>query len=139
MKPELLAAYRAALHGARAAESRGDLPAAFAQLERAHVLGQRFLLPHLATHGAMLRLGWRRRDGREIAGQLLRLLATLPGWLSGWVPKGNTGGADVSALRPMPVPADLQPLLADFRVGRDVALRLAVYAVLAWGVLAWMD
>jgi hypothetical protein len=28
-----------------------------------------------------------------------------------WVPVGNTGGANVSAFRPMPVPEDLQRLL----------------------------
>lgn len=133
MKPAIREAYQAALHNARAAKAAGDLDAAFAQLERAHILGQRYLWPHLVTHAHMLRLGWRRRDLREIAGQLLRLGATLPGWLSGWVPKGNTGGANVSALKPMPIPADLLPLLADYRVGRDVAARLLM--VLASAVL----
>jgi hypothetical protein len=28
-----------------------------------------------------------------------------------WVPVGNTGGANVSAMRPMPVPSDLQAIL----------------------------
>jgi hypothetical protein len=28
-----------------------------------------------------------------------------------WVPVGNTGGANVSAARPMPVPSDLQAIL----------------------------
>ena len=53
----------------------------------------------------------RRRDGREIAGQLLRLLLAVPGSVSGRYPVGNTGGADVSAFSPMPVPDDLRPLL----------------------------
>ncbi|KQW46772.1 hypothetical protein ASD88_09250 [Pelomonas sp. Root662] len=132
MPPALRLAYQLALQEALAAERRGELAVAFVQLERAHILGQRYLWPHIVTHGAMLRIGWRRRDAREVAGQLLRLLATLPGWLSGWVPKGNPGGADVSALKPMPVPADLQPLLADYSVGRDVVRRLALYGALAW-------
>lgn len=132
MKPAIRHAYQAALHEARAAEAAGKFDTAFAQLERAHILGQRFLLPHLVTHVHMLRIGWRRRDAREIAGQLLRVVATLPGWLSGWVPKGNTGGANVSALKPMPIPADLQPLLADYHVGRDVTARVLLFgAVLA--------
>jgi hypothetical protein len=29
-----------------------------------------------------------------------------------WVPAGNTGGANVSALRRMPVPPDLERILA---------------------------
>lgn len=130
------------MSNARAARDRGELQAAFAELERAHILGQRFLWPHIVTHLAMLRIGWLSRDWREVIGQLLRLVATLPGWLSGWVPKGNPGGASVSALKPMPIPADLQPLLADFEVGRDVAIRLIAYsliALLGLGALAWLD
>jgi hypothetical protein len=29
-----------------------------------------------------------------------------------WVPEGNTGGANVSAIQPMPIPADLRDLLS---------------------------
>ena len=53
----------------------------------------------------------RRRDGREIAGQLLRLILAVPGSVSGRYPVGNTGGADVGAFSPMAVPDDLRPLL----------------------------
>lgn len=127
MKALVRTAYQVALSNARAAERRGELDAAFAELERAHILGQRHLVPHIVTHLGMLRIGWRRRDVREVVGQVMRLVATGPGWLSGWVPKGNPGGANISALKPVPLPPDLQPLLADFSVGRDVAKRLAVY------------
>jgi hypothetical protein len=54
----------------------------------------------------------RRRDTRELAGQTIRLLLGVPGSVSGRYPVGNTGGADVSAFQPMPVPGDLRPLLA---------------------------
>ena len=131
MKPAVRTAYQQALAIARAAEARGELDTAFSALERAHVLGQRFLRPHIVTHWGMLRIGWRRRDARELRGQIGRLAATLPGWLSGWVPKGNTGGANVSPLKPMPLPADLQPLLADHHVGRAVAWRLVGVAGVA--------
>jgi hypothetical protein len=59
----------------------------------------------------MLGAAARRRDGREVAGQLLRLVLAVPGSLTGRYPAGNTGGADVSAFRPMPVPDDLRTLL----------------------------
>lgn len=142
MKPAVRTAYQNALSNAQAAEARGDLDGAFAELERAHILGQRHLLPHIVTHLRMLRIGWKRHDRREVAGQVVRLMATLPGFLTGWVPKGNPGGANISALKPVPLPADLQPLLADFSVTRDVAKRIVVYgsaAVLAFGALAAMD
>ena len=131
MKPAVKTAYRSAMQFARAARERGDLQSAFSALERAHILGQRYLIPHIVTHLHMLRIGWQRRDHREIVGQLVRLLATLPGYLSGWVPKGNPGGANVSAVRPMPLTGDLALLLGDFHVWRDVARRALVYGTIA--------
>ena len=66
---------------------------------------------HVRTHVAMLGAGIRRHDRREIVGQLLRLVVAGPGSLTGRYPVGNTGGADVNALTPMPIPADLIPFL----------------------------
>jgi hypothetical protein len=51
--------FEAELQAARLATSRRDLPTAFAHLERAHILGQRWALPHTHTHLLMLRHGWR--------------------------------------------------------------------------------
>jgi Protein of unknown function (DUF3703) len=123
MKAELKAAYDAELHKAAAAQRNGALDQAFAHLERAHILGQRYLVPHLATHWRMLQIARARRDRRETRGQIARLLAVFLGYVTGWVPKGNTGGANVPAIKPMPPPADLAPLLADYNVSRDVMVR----------------
>ena len=60
----------------------------------------------------MLVAAIRRRDRREVVGQLLRLVLAGPGSLTGRYPVGNTGGADVNALTPMPIPADLIRYLA---------------------------
>ena len=59
----------------------------------------------------MLGATLRRHDRREVVGQLLRLVVAAPGSLSGRYPVGNTGGADVSALQPMPIPEDLRAVL----------------------------
>jgi hypothetical protein len=59
----------------------------------------------------MLGYGVRQRSSREILGQVMRLLVAAPGTWSGRYPVGNTGGARVSALLPMPVPDDLQAIL----------------------------
>jgi len=80
-------------------------------LERAHILSQPMAGAHVRTHVAMLAYGLRRRDAHEIVGQLLRLVVAAPGSWTGRYPVGNTGGADVSALRPMPVPDDLRAML----------------------------
>ena len=94
---------------ARAAFSRGDLREAFRLAERAHILGQPWFDAHSWTHWLMLKVGWRRRDAREVLGQVLRL--STGGLLSliGRLPHGNTGGADVPPTKPMPVPEDLRP------------------------------
>lgn len=91
----------------------GNLKAAFAALERAHVLGQRDFLSHLRVHGRMLRIGWRARDVREVVGQITRLALVPLGHVSGRLPLGNTGGANVDAFAPMPIPPDLAHLLEE--------------------------
>jgi Protein of unknown function (DUF3703) len=96
---------------AREARARGDLAGEWRHLERAHILSQPLAWPHLVTHAGMLGAAWRRSDRREYAGQLIRLFLAVPGSLSGRYPVGNTGGADVSAFLPMPVPDDLRSLL----------------------------
>ena len=96
---------------ARAARQRNDVEGEWGQLERAHVLSQPMAVPHVRTHVAMLGYGLRRRDRREIVGQLVRLVVAAPGTWTGRYPVGNTGGANVSALKPMPIPDDLQAVL----------------------------
>ena len=53
----------------------------------------------------------RQRKLREVAGQAWRTVAAALFTAFGLVPHGNTGGSNVSGLRPMPVPPDLQRLL----------------------------
>lgn len=109
MKPALLAAIRTEL--ALAQSLRGtDRAGAFRHLERAHVLSQRYSFWHARVHLRMLAHGLQHRDYREIFGQLTRTVAALL-FSRLWVPVGNTGGANVSAFRPMPVPDDLRALL----------------------------
>lgn len=110
MSPRM-AAFKAAMSEASRRLAASDAPAAFVLLERAHVLGQRDFVPHLRVHLRMLRVAWSIGDGREIRGQLLRIVLTPIGHLFGRLPIGNTGGANVSAFEQMAIPPDLQPLL----------------------------
>jgi uncharacterized protein DUF3703 len=112
MHPQLQSAFDAELRSARQAFANDDLDLAFVHFERAHVLGQWYVRTHTAAHLGLLRVGWRRRDLREIVGQLLRLPGGMLGSALGRVPRGNTGGANVSAFREMPIPPDLRSLLA---------------------------
>jgi hypothetical protein len=112
MKPEAIAVFDAAMRAARDARDGGALDVAFAHYERAHIVAQRHPWRHACAHVGMLAIGFARRDAREIVGQLFRIPAALTKSRL-WVPRGNTGGANVSAFAPMPVPADLAPLLDD--------------------------
>lgn len=116
MSPYVKTHFSAEMHAARQAYGQGDYADAFAHLERAHILGQRWFWPHTVSHGWMLRVGWQMKDRREIIGQLLRLFLTPLGHLTGRLPIGNNGRASVSAFAPMPVPDDLAAIL---RAGTD--------------------
>ena len=99
------------LDAADLAEARAERALAFRHLERAHVLGQAATVEHVRVHWRMLLWSLRHRQSREAAGQLGRLAAAALMTGFGWLPDGNTGGADVSAFRPMPIPPDLQHLI----------------------------
>lgn len=130
--------FRDEMGAARAAMTRGDHAAAFARLERAHILGQLSFPDHVVAHIWMLRVAWARRDGRELRGQVLRLAATVPGHLFGWLPIGNTGGADVSPLKPMAIPADLEPYFRDFSLKRQILRQGLILGVAAALVGVWV-
>lgn len=106
MSPDLRSAFTLEMSAAKAAYAEGDMASAFGKLERAHILGQRALWPHIITHWWMLKVAWRKADWREIRGQITRMIAAVFGYIFGWVPLGNTGGANVSPIKPMPIPAE---------------------------------
>jgi hypothetical protein len=103
-------AYEREVERADQALQQRDFETAFRHLERAHVLAQRMTGRHTFIHWRMLIAGLRRGDLREVVGQLPRIVASIL-FSCLWVPRGNSGRARVSALKPMPVPADLRHLV----------------------------
>ena len=101
----------AEIDAARGAEARGDIAAAFAHLERAHVLGQASTRLHVRVHWLMLVWGLHQRRVGEVAAQLLRVAGAVTKTAVGLVPAGNTGGANVSPFRPLPIAPELQRLI----------------------------
>lgn len=89
----------------------GDGRAAFSHLERAHILSQYSTRDHVRVHLAMLRWGIAQRNGWEVFGQIVRVIAAATKTAIGWVPVGNTGGANVSPIKPMPLPEDLAQII----------------------------
>lgn len=107
------------LQAAQAAEQAGDPSSAFRHLERAHVLGQASTVQHVRVHMKMLMWGLRHHDRREILGQVTRLIGAATKTWAGLIPRGNTGGASVSAFKPMAIPDDLAGLIAVARSPRQ--------------------
>jgi hypothetical protein len=99
------------LGAARAARRLGNAATAFSRLERAHVLGQAATLLHVRVHWHMLLWGLRERSAKEALGQALRIAGAAVMTPFGLVPRGNTGGTNVSPFKPMPIPRDLQRLI----------------------------
>ncbi|MAY20502.1 MAG: hypothetical protein CL955_07775 [Erythrobacteraceae bacterium] len=97
------------------ADGAADPSVAFAHLERAHILSQYSTRDHVRVHAAMLRWGMAQWNPREVAGQVLRIVAAATKTAFGWIPVGNTGGANVSPIKPMPLPADLAVIIAHYR------------------------
>ena len=98
----------------RAARTGNDPAKAWIALERAHILSQPYLVPHLANHWEMLKFSAAERDVKEIVGQIARLALAPLGSLTGRIPVGNTGRSDVSAFKSMPIPEDLRDDLARY-------------------------
>jgi hypothetical protein len=97
----------------KAADSIKDnnFVSAFQYLERAHVLGQAVTVEHTRVHWLMLKIGWKNRDWREIFGQMFRIVGASTKTPLGIYPTGNTGGANVSPFKPLPIPDDLQKII----------------------------
>lgn len=126
MDKDLRNAFRHEFKAARLYYRAGNKAAASHHLERAHILGQQALWPHLRTHWWMLKVGFRRGDGREIMGQVVRMGAAVLGWAVGWVPPGNTGGTDVPLLKAMPIPAEFAHFFEGHNANRHLRRRMAI-------------
>ena len=100
------------LDAADAGKLRGELSGSFENLERAHVLSQVSTREHVRVHWQMLVWAVRRRDPREIVGQVFRIVGAATKTAIGLIPTGNTGGSNVSPFKRMPIPEDLADILA---------------------------
>ncbi len=88
--------------------ARADAEHEFAHLERAHVLGQASTREHVRVHWRMLLLGLAAsRCARVRSARCFASSARPRRRSSAWCPAGNTGGANVSPVRPMPLDPEL--------------------------------
>ena len=113
MKQALRTAFEAELARGISLYQQGREDEAIKHLETAHVMGQRYVGPHVRSHWWMLRVEVKRASISGVLGQALRIVLGTVGSLTGIVPHGNTGGTNVSMFKSLPIKNDLQKLMAD--------------------------
>ena len=97
---------------ARAAVETGNFEVAWTALQRSHILGQAYPLPHATAHWEMLKLAWRQRDLKEIAGQLMPTVLAIPlTLLFGRKRYLRDGRVNISDSERMSIPNDLLQIL----------------------------
>lgn len=104
--------YRYELNRYKTEFAQRNMQQAWHHLERAHILAQVWPREHSYVHWRMLLFGIHIKSGREILGQIPRLLLGGVKSFVGNVPIGNTGGANVPPLREMEIPEDLRQILS---------------------------
>lgn len=90
--------------------SNRHLTGAWNHLERAHIIGQKYPYAHTLVHWEMLKFGIRIKSGKEIIGQIPRLIFGGVKSFVGKIPVGNPGGANVPPLKPFPIEPGLQDI-----------------------------
>lgn len=108
----LLPYYSLELNAAKEAMKTQNYSLAWHHLERAHILGQRYPVPHSEVHWKMLLFGIRIKNMKEVFGQIPRLLVGGVKSFVGTIPVGNPGGANVPPMRPFPIEEDLASIFA---------------------------
>ena len=81
-------------------------------MERAHIIGQKYPYAHTFVHWKMLQFGIKIKSGKEIMGQIPRLIFGGVKSFVGKIPVGNPGGANVHPLKPFPIEKELENIFA---------------------------
>ena len=92
--------------------SKENLKSAWNLLERAHIIGQKYPYAHTFVHWKMLQFGIKIKSGKEIIGQIPRLIFGGVKSFVGKILVGNPGGANVPPLKPFPIGKELQDIFA---------------------------
>jgi len=117
MHKNLRNAFNAEMSLGRGFYSKAQYEDAFRHFERAHVLGQFYVVPHVRSHIWMFIIGIRTGNIREILGQAIRIPLGMIGSALGKVPPGNTGGANIKLSTTLPIPDDLKIHLDQDKTG----------------------
>lgn len=111
--------YKIELENYQAEFTSGNLKSAWNHLERAHIIGQKYPYTHTVVHWKMLRFGIKIKSGREVIGQIPRLIFGGVKSFVGKIPVGNPGGANVPPLKPFPIERELQEIFIKAGIALD--------------------
>ncbi len=117
MPPALKPYFEAELEKYQNNFSSGNLKSAWNHLERAHILGQKYPYAHTLVHWRMLQFGISIKSGREVLGQIPRLIFGGLKSFVGKIPVGNPGGANVPPLKSFPIQKELKAIFIRAGVG----------------------
>jgi hypothetical protein len=117
VKSKLKAAFESEMASAVQFIRAGCMEQAMQHLERAHVLGQYHILPHVRSHWHMLRIALRCHTFGEGLGQVLRIILGALGSTGRIIPVGNTGGSNISMFARIPIDPKLAELIKQDRAG----------------------
>ena len=84
----------------------------FAHLEAAHVLGQESTRWHVHVHIEMAKWAWRQKDWKELMGQVVRIVGAATKTFVGLVPRGNTGGTNISPFKKLPLSEEHESIIS---------------------------
>jgi len=111
MNPIQGKAFAREIESARKLMRDRDYDQAFVHLERAHVLGQREVVPHVVSHWLMFRIAVHRIEPAAMLGQAARMVLGALGSAVGSVPTGNTGGTNISMFKRLPIDPELSRII----------------------------
>lgn len=107
MPPSLRPFFKNEMRSYSACLQRNELQQAWRHLEKAHVIGQAYPFEHTYVHWKMLQFGLRIKSGKEVIGQIPRLLVGGVKSFVGKIPVGNTGGSNIPPLKPLPIEPEI--------------------------------
>lgn len=112
MNQKLLLVLKHEISAFKKADLESHCEKAVYHLGRAHIISQASWIHHLMVHFLMLSFSLKRRDLREVSGQLIRIFVTVPGHVVGKVPKGNIGWSTVGLTSEKELPDDLKKIIS---------------------------
>lgn len=95
------------------ARKSGNLTAEFGHLENAHVIGQESTYWHVKVHVLMLLWAVRNFQIKEFFGQTFRIIGAASKTALGLVPQGNTGGANISPFKVLPIKPEHKAIISN--------------------------